>query len=74
MAKTDAKYDDIPYKSPSNESLQADSAVLKDGTEIYLGPDAAAYLNGQGVVIHLILMLRIPLFLYVVCSTGYLIH
>lgn len=36
-AKTDAKYDDIPYKSPSNESLQADSAVLKDGTEIYLG-------------------------------------
>ena len=50
MAKTDAKYDDIPYKSPSNESLQADSAVLKDGTEIYLGPDEAAYLNGQGVV------------------------
>lgn len=50
MAKTDAQYEDMPYKSPSNESLQADGAVLKDGTEIYLGPDEAAYLNGQGIV------------------------
>lgn len=50
MGKTDSQYDGIPYKSPSNEALQADSAVLKDGTEIYSGPDEAAYLNGQGVM------------------------
>lgn len=45
----DAAHDDIPYWSPSNQSLQADSAVLEDGTEIYLGSDSAAYLNGQGI-------------------------
>lgn len=47
---TDAAHEDVPYKSPSNENLKADSAVLADGTEVSLGPDQAAYLNGEGIV------------------------
>lgn len=50
IARTDAANQDIPYKSPSNENLQANATVLEDGTEVFLGPDTAAYLNGQGVV------------------------
>lgn len=50
MNVTDAANDGIPYKSPSNKDLKADSAVLSDGTEITLGQDQAAYLNGQGIV------------------------
>lgn len=50
VALTDSKYGDIPYKSPSNESLQMNKAVLENGKEINLGPDQAAYLNGQGIV------------------------
>ena len=50
MAQIDSSHDDIPYNSPSNKSLQADSAVLKDGTEVFLNSSNAAYLNGQGIV------------------------
>jgi hypothetical protein len=50
ICRTDAENDDIPYTSPSNKSLQANGAVLADGTEITLGPDEAAYLNGQGII------------------------
>ncbi|WP_425057619.1 hypothetical protein SCACP_21360 [Sporomusa carbonis] len=50
ICKTDADNEDIPYVSPSNKSLQASGAVLKNGTEVFLGPDQAAYLNGQGIV------------------------
>ncbi|GAV21609.1 phage tail sheath family protein [Carboxydothermus pertinax] len=50
ICRTDAENDDIPYASPSNKSLQANGAVLADGTEITLGPDQAAYLNGQGII------------------------
>jgi phage tail sheath protein FI len=50
ICKVDSQNDDIPYRSPSNNNLQADSAVLADGTEITLGPDQAAYLNGQGII------------------------
>ena len=50
MNRTDAQHDDIPYYSPSNKSLQADSAVLADGQEIFLSNAQAAYLNGQGIV------------------------
>lgn len=50
ICRTDSQHDDIPYWSPSNQSLQADSAVLADGREIYLDTASAAYLNGQGVV------------------------
>ena len=50
ICKTDAANDDIPYVSPSNKALQANGAVLADGTAVNLGPDQAAYLNGQGIV------------------------
>ncbi|WP_314905006.1 phage tail sheath family protein [Selenomonas artemidis] len=50
MNKTDAAHSGVPYYSPSNKSLQADAAVLADGTEVYLSSASAGYLNGQGVV------------------------
>ncbi|UTW68683.1 hypothetical protein KHA80_14405 [Anaerobacillus sp. HL2] len=37
IGRTDAEYDDIPYKSPSNRNLQANGAVTDDGTEVFLG-------------------------------------
>ncbi|HOV79365.1 MAG TPA: phage tail sheath family protein [Bacillota bacterium] len=50
ICKTDADKDDVPYASPSNKDLQANGAVLNDGTEVTLGPDQAAYLNGEGII------------------------
>lgn len=50
ICKTDADNSDIPYTSPSNKSLQMDSTVLESGEEVWLAPDTAAYLNGEGVV------------------------
>jgi hypothetical protein len=50
ICRTDAENDDIPYTSPSNKNLQANSAVLAGGTEVALGPDQAAYLNGGGII------------------------
>ncbi|MGG1638228.1 phage tail sheath family protein [Paenibacillus sp. NRS-1760] len=40
----------IPYVSPSNKSLRADGAVIANGSEVFLGPDQAAYLNAQGIL------------------------
>jgi len=45
----DSGNDDIPYESPSNKSLQMDSLVLADGTEVTFGLDEANYLNSQGI-------------------------
>jgi hypothetical protein len=50
ICATDAAYDSLPYVSPSNQPLKADSAVLEDGTPLFLGPDQAAFLNGSGIV------------------------
>ncbi|WP_295163426.1 phage tail sheath family protein [Selenomonas sp. F0473] len=50
ICATDAKNDDVPYKSPSNESLKCDAAVTDEGAEVLLDVETAAYLNGQGVV------------------------
>ena len=50
MNKVDSEHDDIPYKSPSNESLQCDSSILADGTEKFLSLSQANYLNSQGIV------------------------
>lgn len=50
ICKTDAANADIPYVSPSNKSLQMDSAVLADGSEVWFGPESGAYLNGEGVI------------------------
>lgn len=45
---TDKKYDDIPYKSPSNELLKM-NGTLNDRGDLFLGQEEANYLNGQGV-------------------------
>ena len=50
MCVVDAEHNDIPYKSPSNETLQCDEACLADGTAIYMGKDVANAVNSQGVV------------------------
>lgn len=50
IGDTDSDNDDVPYVSPSNKNYQMTAAVLADGKEIWLGADAAAYLNSQGVV------------------------
>ncbi|GAB7080844.1 phage tail sheath family protein [Megalodesulfovibrio paquesii] len=53
MARVDVEHGDIPYKSPSNELLRMDAAVAGPaGAEepVWLGPDQANYLNGQGIV------------------------
>ena len=41
---------DVPYIYPSNKLLNADGAVLADGTEITLDQPQAASLNGDGIV------------------------
>lgn len=50
ICRTDAANSDVPYKSPSNENLQATATILRTGDEVYLGPNSAAYLNGEGIV------------------------
>ena len=50
ISQTDSAHDDIPYVSPSNKSIQINGACLADGTEIVLGPNEAALLNGNGIV------------------------
>ena len=48
--QVDSAHDDLPYKSPSNENIQCDQAILADGADIFLGKAQANYLNGLGVV------------------------
>ncbi len=50
MGLVDSENDDVPYVSPSNKNLRMTSAVLEDGTEVWLDPSNAAYLNSQGIV------------------------
>lgn len=50
MMREFAKSEDVPCRSISNKNLQADSAVINDGTEVKLGLDEANYLNGQGII------------------------
>lgn len=50
ICKTDSENDDVPYASASNKRLQMTAAVNEAGSGIWLGPDAAAYLNGEGIV------------------------
>lgn len=49
MNQVDADNNGIPYVSPSNHNLQCDSALRKDGSEMYFGLEAANYLNGNGI-------------------------
>lgn len=50
LGQVDGENDDVPFVSPSNKNYQMTAAVLADGTEVWLGQDAASYLNGEGVV------------------------
>lgn len=47
---TDANNDDVPYRSPSNQSLGITSLCLEDGTEVVLDQDQANTVNSYGVV------------------------
>lgn len=50
LGQVDSDNDDVPYVSPSNKNFQMTACVTADGSEIFLGPETAAYLNGQGIV------------------------
>ena len=50
ICSTDADNNDIPYKSPSNETIKGDSTVVDDGTEVLLDVETGGYLNSQGIV------------------------
>lgn len=50
MASLSAQDGGIPSEPPSNKTIQADSAILDDGTEITLEITKANHLRGQGVV------------------------
>jgi phage tail sheath protein FI len=46
----DSNNNNVPNQSPSNKSLQMDSAVLGNGTPVVFGLVEANYLNGNGVM------------------------
>ncbi|RNB72174.1 phage tail sheath family protein [Brevibacillus panacihumi] len=50
IGSTDAANGGIPYVTPSNKAVKSNAAVLKDGTEVFLGLDEANYLNSQGIL------------------------
>ncbi len=50
IGQVDSENDDVPYVSPSNKNFQMTASVLADGSEVWLGPDNGAYLNGEGIV------------------------
>ena len=50
MAYLSAQNNGIPSEPPSNKTIQADAAVLDDGTEVPLDLTKANHLRGQGVV------------------------
>ena len=49
-AYTDAKNDDVPMKSPSNELLNVGATVLEDETDIILDTAMAELVNSFGIV------------------------
>lgn len=49
-AQCDGDHGDVPYKSPSNETLYAAAAVLADGTEVLLDIPQAEVVNSYGIV------------------------
>lgn len=53
MASLAAQSGGIPSEPPSNETLQADAAVLDDGTEIFLDLTQANHVRGQGITTYL---------------------
>lgn len=49
MQKTDLDNDDVPYVSPSNKVINADGAILGDGTPIYISEGKANSVNEVGI-------------------------
>ena len=49
MSQTDGEHEDTPYRSPSNKRFIVVGAAI-NGKDVWLSPDEAAYLNGQGIV------------------------
>jgi phage tail sheath protein FI len=49
ISRTDGEHEGVPYKSPSNENFVCIGAGIA-GEEVFLSPEEAAYLNGQGIV------------------------
>lgn len=50
ICQLDAESDGVPFRSPSNKSLQIDGIVLENGTVVALGPDEAELINAEGIV------------------------
>ena len=50
MVKCDVDHGDIPYKSPSSESIPVSATCLSDGTEVFLDVPQAEFVNGLGIV------------------------
>lgn len=50
MGSVDAENDNVPSESASNKALQADAAVLADGTEVLLDLTQANYVRAQGII------------------------
>lgn len=49
MQRTDLENDNVPYVSPSNKAINADGAVLDDGSSIYISESNANKLNAVGI-------------------------
>lgn len=49
IAQVDGENEDIPYTSPSNKNFQM-NAAMANNQEVWMGPEQAVYLNGQGIV------------------------
>lgn len=50
MCRVDSDHRDIPYASPSNNSLKIDATCNFSGAERVISVDQANYLNGNGIV------------------------
>ncbi len=50
LCKLSAADGDIPYRSPSNQTIYIDGMIKADGSSCYFGQTFANELNGQGIV------------------------
>ncbi|WP_110933812.1 phage tail sheath family protein [Paenibacillus bouchesdurhonensis] len=50
ICQLDKESDGVPYRSPSNKTLQIDGVVAEDGKPVALGPDDAEVINSEGIV------------------------
>lgn len=50
ILRTDIENDDVPYISPSNKNIKADSLVIENGSNITIDYNEANELNANGIV------------------------